>query len=50
MDENEVYDEVATCGYVCDSVDNACAVLRTEYLGLIGDVKSLLDEVNGEDI
>lgn len=41
--------------YVCQKdmdncVNNACEVLRMEYLGLIGDVKELLDNVNGENI
>lgn len=47
MDELE---ELVTKQEMVDSIEVANNVLRTEYLGLIGSVKELLDEVNGEVI
>ena len=43
-------EEFVTREEMVDSIEVANNVLRTEYLGLIGDVKDLLDEVNGEVI
>lgn len=47
---DEYFDELVTREEMVNTIEVADSVLRTEYLGLIGDVKDLLDEVNGEVI